>query len=215
MGREEEISMTGLKKNTTMKHDPIPEGSYKETTPMETTPMKTTAQSTSDAAIDKLNEQRWVPISMAIKLTGLSESYFYKLMRDGQIKAVSALSCEHPLPPGIRRTTLVIDINGIPYPHHLTRKVKKKMATTKSNLDEKGFKMFESGRVVNRISQIEQLEEEYVPVPVAARIIGLEPTALYRAIEHELVAHRVTKLVKLSDARRVSAFVKHRRADKK
>jgi predicted DNA-binding transcriptional regulator AlpA len=209
MGREEEISMTGLKKNTTMKHDPIPEGSYKETTPMETTPMKTTAQSTSDAAIDKLNEQRWVPISMAIKLTGLSESYFYKLMRDGQIKAMSALSCEHPLPRGIRRTTLVIDVNGIPYPHHLTRKVKKKMASGKVRLPK-----VEAGRIANRISRLEQLEEEYVPVPLITRIIGLESSALYRAIEHGLVAHRVTKLVKLSDARRVSDFIKHRRADK-
>ena len=212
--------MTGLKKNTTMKYDPIPEGSYKEITPMNTqdytalnlsNPDAQAAQSTSDAAIDKQNEQRWVPISMAIKITGLSESYFYKLIRDGQIKAVSALSCEHPLPRGTRRNTLVIDVNGIPYPHHLTRKVKKKIASGKVKL----AKTFESGRMANRISRLEQLEEEYMPVPLASRIIGVEPTALYRAIEHGLVANRVTKLVKLSDARRVSAFVKHRRADKK
>lgn len=201
--------MTQANNQTTVRHDPIPEGTYKETTPMNTQP--TVPTSTSDAAIDKLNEQRWVPVSTAIKLTGLSESYFYKLIRDGQIKAVSALSCEHPLPRGTRRNTLVIDVNGIPYPHHLTRKVKKKIASGKVKL----AKTFEAGRMANRISRLEQLEEEYVPVPLASRIIGVEPTALYRAIEHGLVANRVTKLVKLSDARRVSAFVKHRRADKR
>ena len=73
--------MTPTNNQTTVKHDPIPTGAYKDTPPMKTqdytalnipNPDAKRVQSTSDVAIEAQNKERWVPVSTAIKLTGLS-----------------------------------------------------------------------------------------------------------------------------------------------
>ncbi len=213
-----------------MKHDPIPTGAYKDTPPMKTqdytalnipNPDAKRMQSTSDVAIDAQNKERWVPISMAIKLTGLSESYFYKLIRTGTVRAVTALACSHPVPRGTRRNTLVIDVNAIPIPHHLTKRLRRKLAkgtvsfgtVNPAESRKLGFGESTTGR--HRVSRMDQLEEEYLPVRLVASIVGIEPSALYRAAEHEVIPEKSLKSIKLSDARKISAFVKHRRDDRK
>jgi predicted DNA-binding transcriptional regulator AlpA len=191
----------------------------KETPPMKTPP--TVPTSTSDAAIDAQNKERWVPVSTAIRLTGLSESYFYKLMRDGTVRAMTALACPHPVPRGTRRNTLVIDVNAIPIPQHLTKRLRRKLA--KGTVSFRTVKPMESRKVGfgestvgrQRVSRMDQLEEEYLPVRLVASIVGIEPSALYRAAEHEVIPEKALKSIKLSDARKISAFVKHRRADRK
>ena len=200
----------------------------KESPPMKTP--STVPTSTSDAAIDAQNKERWVPVSTAIKLTGLSESYFYKLMREGTVRAMTALDCSHPVPRGTRRNTLVIDVNAIPIPHHLTKRLRRKLAkgtvsfgTVKPMPNPAGRSVpayaapmnSSSGRTRDRVSRMDQLEDEYLPVRLVASIVGIEPSALYRAAEHEVIPEKPLKSIKLSDARKISAFVKHRRVDRK